>query len=135
MPDTNPTAALRVTLQYLMTSDIPSIHKTVLIGLLTKALHEDNSLSRAPVLQAEAPWQEQEMQLLTAFLSGKVANSWQHADELLMDISTRLHRQPQNVRSKASDLGFGAGVDYRLARALARERERHNDEIQQHESR
>jgi hypothetical protein len=113
--------ALRATLQFLIASDIPSEHKTVLMEALTQALR--NHIPRQSVEPAAGPWQLHETTLLQAFLAGKSANSWQHADEMLMRLASDLHRQPGDVRAKATELGLGVGVDYRLARASARSRE------------
>jgi len=113
--------ALRATLQFLIASDIPSEHKTVLMEALTQALR--SHIPRQSVETAAGPWQLHETTLLQSFLAGKSANSWQHADEMLMRLASDLHRQPGDVRAKATELGLGVGVDYRLARASARARE------------
>lgn len=106
-------------MQFLIASDIPSEHKAVMIDALTEALR--TSL-QPPVVVAgtgTGPWQAHETAQLEAFLEGKLANSWQHADELLMRVAAQLHRDPGDVRAKATELGFGVGVDYRLAKAWA----------------
>ena len=121
MLDIHSDASLRSTLQYLMSSDMPSEHKAVLIDLVAAALRVvDASLQRDHAASfVNGPWQDEETSLLSAFLAGKTARSWQHADETLMQIATRLGRDPQYVRGKATDLGLGEGVDYRLAKVRA----------------
>jgi hypothetical protein len=104
-------------LQFLIASDIPSEHKTVLMEALTEALR--SSQVEDVVEGGTGPWQQHETDQLQSFLEGKTANSWQHADELLMRVAAQLHRDPGEVRAKATELGFGVGVDYRLAKAWA----------------
>jgi hypothetical protein len=116
--------SLQTTLQYMMSSDIPSEHKMVVIELLTSALREqDAQRIEAASPQESGAWQEDETLKMQAFLSGKVASSWQHADELLMQLANHLGRDPNYVRSKATELGLGEGVDYRLAKLRAASRE------------
>jgi hypothetical protein len=43
--------------------------------------------------------------------------NWQNADELVMGLAAKLNRSPNEIKAKAKELGFGVGVDYRLARA------------------
>jgi hypothetical protein len=107
-------------LQFLIASDIPSDHKSVLIDALTEALRI--SLQPQVTVSGIGPWQTHETAQLQTFLEGKLANSWQHADELLMRVAAQLHRDPGDVRAKATELGFGVGVDYRLAKAWAASR-------------
>lgn len=119
--DSRRSTALQTALQFVSTtSDIPSEHKLMLIELLTQALRDDESaeLSRRAVAQAGAEWQEHEITHLKSFLQGRLANSWQHADEGVMQLAAQLHRDPQSVRDKAKQLGLGAAVDYRYAKAM-----------------
>ena len=118
MQEPHSTAALESALQFLLASDVPSEHKRILIEVLTQALRdqEDARVRRLTAEQPSKPWQEHETAQLQAVLQGRVAKSWQHADELVMRVATQLHRQPTDVRVKATELGFGVGVDYRLAK-------------------
>lgn len=119
---TAPTSeSTRATLQYVLTSEIPGEHKSVLIGLLTQALRDlDAARVRSSAGAPPEPWRSDEIDTVQAFLVGKTANSWQHADELLMHLVTQLKRSPQDVRCKATALGYAAGVDYSIARARPR---------------
>jgi hypothetical protein len=119
--DSRRSVALQAALQFVSTtSDIPSDHKVILIDVLAQALREDNSaeLSRRAVAQAGAEWQEHEITHLKSFMGGRLAKSWQHADEGVMQLAAQLHRDPQSVRDKATQLGLGAAVDYRCAKAM-----------------
>jgi hypothetical protein len=113
-------AALESTLQFLFASDIPSQHKRVLIEVMTQALRDQEGarIRRLTMERADGPWQQHETAQLESFLQGKIAKGWQHADELVMRVATQLNRHPADVKAKATELGFGVGVDYRLAKAL-----------------
>lgn len=129
MHDVHSIPALRSALQYTKSATIPADHKVVLLALLTEALRaqqdQDTAAAVAMVSENSArPWQGEDTSALQDFLTGKVATSWQHADELLVSLASKLGRDPQYVRSRATDLGFGAGVDFRLARILMAERAR-----------
>jgi hypothetical protein len=115
MRDLRAPETIRATLQFLIASNIPSEHKAVLMEALTDALR--NSLLENVTEGGTGPWQAHETDQLQTFLEGKLANSWQHADELLTRVAAQLHRNPVDVRAKATELGFGVGVDYRLAKA------------------
>jgi len=117
MQDPRAPASIRAALQFLIASDMPFEHKAVMIDALTEALR--TSLQPHVAVGGVGPWQVHETAQLQDFLEGKLANSWQHADELLMRVAAQLHRDPGDVRAKATELGFGAGVDYRLAKARA----------------
>jgi hypothetical protein len=112
----------RETLQYVSTSEIPTQFKTLLISLLTEALRnwEDERIRTRDVAAVGEAWRPEEIAEVQAFLLGKIANSWQNADELLMHLATQLKRSPQDVRLKATELGYAAGIDFRVARTLAR---------------
>jgi hypothetical protein len=103
-----------------MASDSMSDHKALLIETLTQALRDDDRAesTRQAVAQAGAEWQEHEITQLKSFLQGRLARNWQHADEGVMQLAAQLHRDPRSVRDKAIQLGLGAAVDYRLAKAL-----------------
>jgi hypothetical protein len=119
--DIRRSAALQAALQFVSTtSDIPSDHKVILIEVLTQAMRDDETaeLSRRAVAQAGAEWQEHEITHLKSFLHGRLAKSWQHADEGVMHLAAQLHRDPRSVRDKATQLGLGAAVDYRFAKAM-----------------
>jgi hypothetical protein len=125
MQDTPSVAALRSTLQYTKSSTMPADHKVVLLDLLTQAIRDRQAQETQSSLDnAAKPWEEADTLMLQSFLEGKVATSWQHADELLVFVASRLGREPSYVRSRATDFGLGAGVDFRLARALMAERAR-----------
>lgn len=115
-------ADIRSTLQYVVASDIPAQHKAVLIAALTQTMrHREAAYARRQVLDQAGPqWQPHEEVQLQAFLQGKVARGWQHGDEMVMHLASQLHRSPGEIRAKATELGFGAGVNYGLARAHAR---------------
>jgi gamma-glutamyl:cysteine ligase YbdK (ATP-grasp superfamily) len=109
---------IRETLQFLVSSDMPAKHKAVLLDLLTQALRvEEAAQTAARMAEPEAaPWHAHETKQLQSFLEGKVAKSWQHADELAIRVASQLHRSMQDVRIKAKELGLGEGIDYALAR-------------------
>lgn len=121
MLDNPEAAALRETLQFLVASDMPAQHKRILMELVTQALRSGEAeVRRIDAVQKRGEqWQPHETQVVESFLQGKVARSWQHADEVLMRLAGELHREPGEVRRKATELGFGIGVDYRLAKARA----------------
>jgi hypothetical protein len=124
MRDIHSPIALREALQYVMSDDMPSEHRAVLIELLTAALRAQDA-KRLEIVAAQpshGPWQEEETLQLQSFLEGKTASSWQHADELLTHVSNRLGRDPHYVRRKATELGLGESVDFRLAQIRSRER-------------
>lgn len=120
MQDSRRSAALHAALRFVITNDTGAEHKSILIDVLTQALRDDESaeLRRHEVAQASAEWHEHEIAQLTAFLQGRLARSWQHADESVMQLAAQLHRKPQSVRDKATQLGLGASVDFRFAKAL-----------------
>jgi hypothetical protein len=120
MHDTS--ARLRAALQFLMTSDIPSEHKGVLIETLTQALreHETTALRDQAAARVSEQWQPDETAQLHAYLQGRVANSWQQADEAVMHLAAQLDRHPHDIRAKAAELGLGVAVDFRLAKARVR---------------
>jgi hypothetical protein len=118
MPDSNETVALREALQFLIASDMPMQHKRVLMETVTDALKAGQvAESRmATVQHVSLEWQPKDTEIVTAFLQNKVARSWQHADETLMWLASELHRRPDDVRTKAIELGLGMGIDYGLAK-------------------
>jgi hypothetical protein len=118
--DVDRSAALRAALQFVIASDMPSAHKATLIEVLTQTMRDDETaeLKRREIAQAGHEWQEHEITHLKVFLQHRLAKSWQHADECLMQIAAQLHRDPRTVREKATQLGLGASVDYRFAKAL-----------------
>ncbi len=118
-------AALHAALRFVITSDMPSEHKATLIEVLTQALRDDEAaeLHREAAAQEQGEWQEQEIVQLKSLLHGQAATSWQHADECVMRLAGQLHRNPESVRRKATELGLGSAVDYRFARQLKLSRE------------
>ena len=120
MKDPKRPAALHAALRFVITSEIPAEHKAMLIEVLTQTLRSDEAaeLHREAAAQAQGEWREDEVVQLQAFLSGRTARSWQHADECVMHLATQLHRDPVSVRNKATELGLGGAVDYRFAQRL-----------------
>ena len=120
MRDSSRSTALRAALQFVTVSNIPSAHKITLIDVLTQTMRDTETaeLNRRAIEQAGAEWQEHEITHLRSFLQHRLARSWQHADECLMQLAAQLHRDPRAVRDKATQLGLGASVDYRFAKAL-----------------
>jgi hypothetical protein len=125
MRDPHRLAALHAALRFVITSETGVEHKAILIDLLTQALRDDETaeLSRRAVARAAGEWQDHEIAQLTAFLRDRLARSWQHADEGVMQLAAQLHRDPQSVRDKAAQLGLGASVDYRSAKVIRQARE------------
>ena len=110
-------------LNVLAASALPSEHKAVLIEAVTQVLRDQEVARTKASLENPSvgePWQENGTEQLQSFLQGKVARSWQHADELVMRLAAVLHRDPREVRTKAMESGFGAVVDYNQAKELAR---------------
>lgn len=120
MRDPRRLAALHAALRFVITNETGAEHKATLIDLLTQALRDDETaeLSRRAVAQAGGEWKEHEVEQLTSFLRDRLARSWQHADENVMQLAAQLHRAPQDVRDKATQLGLGRAVDYRFAKAI-----------------
>lgn len=125
MQDPRRPLALHSALRFVITSDMPAEHKATLIEVLTQALRdgEADDLRQRAAVHSQREWQEHEIEQLKVFLRDRVARSWQHADECVMHLAAQLHRDPRSVRDKATDLGLGASVDYRFARALSQGRE------------
>ena len=125
MQDSRRLAALHAALRFVVTNDTGAEHKPILIDLLTQALRDDETaeLNRRAVVQAASgEWQEHEIAQLRSFLHDRLARSWQHADEAVMHLAAQLHRNPQTVRDKAIQLGLGASVDFRFAKAMKQSR-------------
>lgn len=118
MRDPQSLSAMRAALQFAMSSDIPAEHKVVIIDSLTRSLREQESAeqSQRDAAEAGAPWLPEEVTELEHLLGERTARNWQHADELLMHVAAQLHRSPSDVRATAIRLGFGAAVDYAVAR-------------------
>jgi len=118
MQDSREPAALRAALQYVLSSEMPSEHKTVLIEALTRALRAEDSArtAREAAASARSEWSAGEVRVLEQRLAGRVATSWQDADEQLLQLAGELQRTVEDVRDKALEVGVGAGVDYRLAK-------------------
>jgi hypothetical protein len=116
---------MRAALQFLMGSDIPADHKAVLIGTLTEAMRgvEDAQVRSRASSEVSSQWHADEIAELQTFLQGKTANSWQQADERTTYLAAQMHRSPQDIRAKASELGLGVAVDYRLAKAAKQQDE------------
>lgn len=118
-------AALHAALRFVITHELPSEHKSTLIEVLTQAIRDGEAaeLSRQVAARSQGEWQEHEIVELKAFLHGRTARSWQHADECVMQIATQLHRDPAAVRNKATELGLGTAVDYRFVRQFKSSRD------------
>jgi sarcosine oxidase delta subunit len=112
--------ALHAALRFVITSEMPAEHKATSIEVLTQAIRDEGAatLRREAHARSQGEWQDPEIVRLKSFLHGRVATSWQHADECVMHLATQLHRDPAAVRHKATELGLGSAVDYRVARQL-----------------
>lgn len=111
-------AALHSALRFVISAQMPAEHRAVLIEVLTQTLRDQEAASiRLLAEQPGAEWQAHEVDQLQSFLQGKVAKGWQHADEWVMHLAAQLHRDPKTIRAKAAELGLGAAVDYRVAKA------------------
>jgi hypothetical protein len=119
MRDARDITAIRETLRFVIDSQIPAQHKAIVIDALAQALRAADDVKRSLEIQemASEEWRPEEALMIEAALRGKVANSWQHADEVLMRLARGLHRRHDDVRRKATELGHGAAVDYALAKA------------------
>ena len=120
MRDPRRLAALHAALRFVITSDTGAEHKAILIDVLTQAVRDDEAaeLKQRALALARGEWQQHEIAHLTSFLKDRPAKSWQQADECVMHLAAQLHREPQSVRDKATELGLGAAVDYRFAKSL-----------------
>jgi hypothetical protein len=119
MRDTRDITAIRETLRFVIDGEIPAQHKAILIDALAQALRAADETRRSAEIQGmtSEEWRPEEALVVEDALRGKVANSWQHADEVLMRLARGLHRRHDDVRRKATELGLGAAVDYALAKA------------------
>ena len=124
MRDSRRLAALHAALRFVITNDAGAEHKPILIDLLTQALRDDETaeMGRRALALAGGEWQEHEIAHLTSFLHDRLAKSWQEADQCVMHLAAQLHRDPQSVRDKATELGLAASVDYRFAKAIKQAR-------------
>lgn len=120
MRDSHRAAALQAALQFVIADDMPSEHKATLIEVLIQAARDDDAadLRGRALARARGEWQEHEVVELKGFLQDRIANSWQRADEWVMHLAAQLHRDPQSIRTKATELGLGAAVDYQFAKAV-----------------
>jgi hypothetical protein len=126
MRDVQTPAAIRATLQYVLGSDVPAEHKSILIDALTRLLRTEESVEDDRRRDAETnsrAWQPHEINHLDRSLCGKVAKSWQDADETLIHVASQLQRRSADVRAKALELGFTAAVDFAVAKATRASRE------------
>jgi hypothetical protein len=117
MTDIQPDA-LREALQFLIRSDMPADPKRMLIEVVMESLAARDAAAavRAAINKTHPVWQQTEIDLATSFLQGKVAKNWQNADEAVTHLVRQLHRDAEDVRTKAVELGLGVAVDYRLAK-------------------
>jgi hypothetical protein len=120
MKDARP-AVLSAALRFVIASDMLSEHKATLIEVLTQAMRDQSAseLRMLAVAQARGDWRDHEIVQLKTFLQDRSARSWQQADECVMHLAAQLRRAPDSVRAKAAELGLGAAVDFRLAKAFA----------------
>ena len=120
MRDPRRLAALHAALRFVITSDTGAEHKAILIDVLTQAVRDDEAaeLKQRALALARGEWQQHEIAHLTSFQKDRPAKSWQQADECVMHLAAQLHREPQSVRDKATELGLGAAVDYRFAKSI-----------------
>jgi hypothetical protein len=114
-------AALSAALRFVMASSVLAEHKATLIEVLTQAMRDEDAavLRRQALAQAQGEWHDHEILQLKSFLQDRTARCWQHADENLTHLAAQLNRAPQSVRTKATELGLGAAVDYQLAKSIA----------------
>jgi hypothetical protein len=110
--------AIREAMKSVDASDISDGHKRLLIDIVTRVLQNSNEAKHGGVVRNDMGWQQHEVQTVAAHLEGKVAVNWQHADELVMWLVACLRRNPDDIRNKATELGFGASVDYRIAKSI-----------------
>lgn len=108
---------LRDALGFLPECNIPAQYKRLIIDAVEMAARAAEADGTPQVRPAAGEWQPHEVQLMQAFLAGKVAANWQHADERLMHLAVQLRRTPDDIKRKASELGLGVGVDYWQAKA------------------
>ena len=111
------TASIREALSYVASSGMPAQHKSVLMDVIERALAMSDPDPLPIAAPMNDPWQTQELQLIASNLDGKTAISWQNADELLVPIAKQLNRSLDEVKAKATELGFGAAVDFGIAKA------------------
>ena len=116
--DSRRPAALSEALRFVIASEMLSDHKATLIEVLTQAMRDEDAaaLRRQAAAQAQGEWHDHEIVQLQSFLQDRTARSWQNADENVMHLAAQLHRAPQSVRTKATELGLGVAVDFRLAK-------------------
>lgn len=120
MRDLQAPGVLRAALQFLKDSDVPAEHKAVLMQALTYALRTREAAELQTAAESSARmWQATDVERLRGALQDRAAHSWQHADELLMQVAAQLQRSPSDVRKKATELGLGAAVDYAIAKSLS----------------
>lgn len=121
MQDSQRAAALSATLRFVIAGEMPSQYKATLIEVLTQAMREESAaeVRRHTLAQAQGEWRDHEIEHLKSFLQGRIATSWQHADQCVMHVAAQLHRAPDSVRTKAAQLGFGAAVDYQIAKRIS----------------
>ena len=111
--------AIREALKFMDASDIPDKHKRVLAEVVAYVLRNSSASMHADAIRNDGgTWQQHEVQTVAAHLEGKVAVNWQHADELVMWLVACLHRNPDDIRKKAMELGFGSSVDYSIAKSM-----------------
>jgi hypothetical protein len=112
-------AAIRATLQYVLGSEFPAEYKAIVIDALTHFLRysEQEDDQRRVIERESRAWQPHEISHLDRSLTGKMAKSWQDADETLILISSQLHRRSAEVRAKALERGFTAALDFAAAKA------------------
>ena len=131
MRDVQKLTAIRGTLQYVLSSDVPSEHKSILIDALTRMLRSEEEEVEAqrqyrPELSMRT-WQDHELDHLDRSLSNRVAKSWQDADETLVLVASQLQRHSADVRVKAVERGFDAAVDFAVAKIVLATREAERD--------
>lgn len=115
--------ALYAALKFVTGSTVLSEHKTIVIDVLLQALRDEDvtELHRQEAAQEFREWRDDEIALLGVLLKDRVAKNWQDADESVMHLATQLHRDPRSVREKATEIGFGASVDYTITKTCRRQ--------------
>lgn len=119
MRDVRTPGAIRATLQYVLGCDAPAEHRTILIEALTRLLRDQEQEDEQERLTRDEvqDWQSSELAHLEHALEGKLAKSWQDADETLVLLASQLRRRADQVKAKAVERGFAAAVDFAAAKA------------------
>ena len=121
MRDVQTPTAIRATLQYVLGIELPAEHKSILLEALTRLLRtqEGEEERQRTDKETSKAWEPHELAHLDRALDGRLAKSWQDADETLIHIASQLQRRSDEVRAKALERGFRTAVDFAAARVAA----------------